>query len=384
MADDNATTRDPVNADPTGGPVPLGGREWLVTGLIVAAVGFAAPRLWEQVETLQPDGDYRIPYGLSEDYWLYGRYARIAAGQGRTLVVGDSVIWGQYVAPEMTLSGRLNALTGSGRFANLGLDGAHPAALAGLIERHAAALRGGRVVMHLNALWLASAEHDLTEWQPTRFNHPRLVPQFVPYLRSYDASISERLGVVAWRAAPFRQWARHMQAAYFDNTDLPRWTVEHPYDNPLGALRRGLPAPTLLPPRWPPPWAAGAERADFPWVDPNESFQWRSFRRAVEILRARGNDVFVLVGPFNEHVLTAPSRRRFGAIKRDLGAWLAEQGLPHLGPPALAAEMYADASHPLGPGYAALARQLLADRSFAEFLSRPDASQTHGGLSSAK
>ena len=380
MADDSATTRAAPHAEPpglptcgeqAGGPVALGGRGWLATALIVAAVAFAAPRLWERAETFDPGADYRIPHALSEDYWHFGRYARTAAGQGRIAVLGDSVIWGQYVAPEMTLSGRLNALTGPGRFANLGLDGAHPAALAGLIERHAAPLRGGRVVLHLNALWLATADRDLSGRQPIRFNHPRLVPQFVPYLRCYDASVSERLGVAAWRATPFRQWAGHLQAAYFGNADLPWWTVEHPYDSPLAALQRGLPAPAPLPADWPPPWVAGEEKADFPWVDLGGSLQWRSFRQAVTVLRSRGNEVFVFLGPFNEHILTAPSRRRYQAIQRGLVAWLAERGVPHLAPAPLPADLYADASHPLGPGYAALARQLLADEAFAAFAGAP-------------
>lgn len=114
MTDEDATTRAAANADPTGGPtcgkqaggpVALGGRGWLATALIVAAVGFSAPRLWERAETFAPGGDYRIPYGLSEDYWHFGRYVRVAANEGRIVVLGDSVVWGQYVAPEMTLSG---------------------------------------------------------------------------------------------------------------------------------------------------------------------------------------------------------------------------------------------------------------------------------------
>ena len=40
---------------------------------VVFVVG--APILWERYEPLQPGPDYRMPYDLSNDYWLYDRYA---------------------------------------------------------------------------------------------------------------------------------------------------------------------------------------------------------------------------------------------------------------------------------------------------------------------
>ena len=36
-------------------------------------------------------------------------------------------------------------------------------------------------------------------------------------------------------------WTKHLQQAYFDRSDIPTWTVEHPYDNPLVPVTRGLP-----------------------------------------------------------------------------------------------------------------------------------------------
>jgi hypothetical protein len=79
--------------------------------------------------------------------------------------------------------------------------------------------------------------------------------------------------------------------------------------------------------------------------------------------------VFVLVGPFNEHMLKEPSLKTYRRIKGEIAAWLEAEKIPHFVPAALPSELYADASHPLGPGYQALARQLLADQSFAAFRS---------------
>jgi hypothetical protein len=50
-------------------------------------------------------------------------------------------------------------------------------------------------------------------------------------------------------------------------------------------------------------------------------------------------------------------------------AWLREHGIPCCAPAALPSELYADASHPLGDGYALLAKRLLEDQSFADWLS---------------
>jgi hypothetical protein len=57
-------------------------------------------------------------------------------------------------------------------------------------------------------------------------------------------------------------------------------------------------------------------------------------------------------------------------LKRVVDEWLTEHDIPHYVPPALASEQYADASHPTADGYAALARGLVAQPSFAEFYGR--------------
>jgi hypothetical protein len=116
----------------------------------------------------------------------------------------------------------------------------------------------------------------------------------------------------------------------------------------------------------PQPWyKSGIKQQDYAWVDLEASLQWRAFRGIVEDLRQRGNRVFVLVGPFNEHLLTREGLRKYQALKAGITAWLQAEQVPHLAPTPLPSEHYGDASHPLAPGYSHLARELLEVPFFA-------------------
>ena len=350
--------------------VRLSPREWLIAGGIIAVVLVVLPLVWPSIEGHEFGANYRMPYRLGNDYWMYGRYCREAARHDATLVVGDSVAWGHYVGKAETLSHHLNALAGSDRFANLGVDGIHPAAMAGLVEHYGGAIAGRKVIVHCNLLWMSSKRHDLQTRKEFAFNHPRLVPQFWPRIPCYAATFEQRLGIVIGRELPFMAWADHLRIAYFDGTDIPAWTIDHPYDNPLANLRRGLPSPDEPPSPKPDarPWTAkGIRPFDARWVDLGGSIQWASFRRTVAVLQRRGNRVFVLLGPFNEHMLTDESRTLYQERKRQVEAWLQGEGIPCFVPAPLPSGLYADASHPLADGYAMAARQLFESDAFQRF-----------------
>ncbi len=237
----------------------------------------------------------------------------------------------------------------------------HPAALAGLIEYHGGALTGKRVLLHLNPLWMSSLRHDLQGEDEFRFNHPALVPQFLPRIPCYREEVSRRLGRVVDRYVPFLQWTSHLQLAYFDQTSVPEWTIEHPYQVPLRALRPELPFSGERLQHRPVPWTEqGIVKQDFEWVELERSFQWRFLRRALNALQRRGNRVFVLVGPFNEHLLTEKGREGYARLREGLARWLRAEGVDHDVPPALESELYADASHPLAEGYRKLAERIFA------------------------
>jgi hypothetical protein len=345
--------------------IRLTGRQWVGLGLFAILLLVWAPALWSHAERFALESDYRIPHDLSNDYWLYECFAGLAADHYETLVIGDSVVWGEYATRQETLSHYLNERAGRERFANLGLDGAHPLALGGLVEFYAERIAGKDVVLQCNPLWLSSRRADLQDAQANEFNHPRLVPQFAPSVPAYKAEISPRLGVLVERRLPWSRWATHLQQAYYDRTDIPGWTLEHPYDNPLTPLTRGLPPSGDSRRHLPVPWyKSGISRQDYPWVDLGTSLQWQAFRGVVEILQQRGNRVFVLVGPFNEHLLTPESLRRYHQVKTTIAAWLRAKKIPHAIPPPLPSDQYGDASHPLAEGYQRLAHQLAFDPFF--------------------
>jgi hypothetical protein len=135
--------------------IRLTGAQWLCVGFFGVAL-FFLPFLWKQYEDFTIQADYRIPGDLRDDYWLYERYARLAVAQYDTLLLGDSVVWGEYVTGKDTLSHYLNDLSGKPHCANLGLNAAHPLALAGLIEHYGGSLQGKTVVLQFNPLWLSS------------------------------------------------------------------------------------------------------------------------------------------------------------------------------------------------------------------------------------
>ncbi len=348
----------------------LSGRQWL--GLLAASAlfGTAAPRLWDHFEAL-PDGpDERIAFDVSGDYRLYGRLAARAVARGRVLVIGDSMVWGQYVPRERTLCHFLNVQAGEARFENLGLDGLHPAAMEGLLRYHARGVAGARVLLHCNPLWLSSPKQDLTAAEPVHFNHPELVPQFFPRVPEYREDSSRRIGIAVGRRLAVDGWSRHLQQAYFGMTDIPSWTIEHPYENPLGVMSGAFSPERALRAEGrveglrhrPIPWTeAGSTAQDFPWVRLDASFQWRSFQRVVGLLKERGNHVFVLLGPFNEHMILPSSRPAYARNLAGIKAWLTSNGIPFSAPPHLPTAEYADASHPLAPGYARLAGELRRD-----------------------
>lgn len=113
------------------------------------------------------------------------------------------------------------------------------------------------------------------------------------------------------------------------------------------------------------PWnEAGTGGTRFDWVGLDSSLQWGAFQRLLGVLRARRNDVLVVVGPFNEHIVAEESRPAFRAIRDGIIAWLKQEHVAVIAPEALPSALYADASHPLTQGYELLAKRLYGDDAF--------------------
>ncbi|MCP4454337.1 MAG: hypothetical protein GY809_23000 [Planctomycetes bacterium] len=335
-------------------------KQWGLTLAIMAGLFVAIPRVWPLVEDFQPGRDYRMPYAISDDYWLYQRYCQGAVDQHDVMVVGDSVIWGHYVPPDGSLSHYLNQRTEAKTFVNLGIDGIHPAALAGLLQYHGRAIRDKTVILGLNPLWMTSKKHDLQTEKEFRFNHPGLVPQFTPRIACYTESLPNRLHIVLERRSELLSWAAHLRTAYFNKMDLTNWAMAHPYET----LSLQLPQPKETIEQAQPWLARGRAAQNFPWVSLDTSVQWTFFKRAIQTLRTRGNTVFVLMGPFNEHMMTDQSLATYGSIKAGVETWLQDNNVAYAMPSPLPSELYADASHPLEGGYDMLAQWLVEDEAF--------------------
>jgi len=352
--------------------VRLSAREWLIIGIVLSALLYFGPKLWERIEKFDAGPDYRLPYELSSDYWLYNRYCRWACSRYETLVIGDSVVWGHYVSKDNTLSYHLNKIAGHNQLANLGVDGIHPAALAGLLKYYGRDIKGKNVLLHFNPLWMSSRKHDLQIDKEFHFNHPRLVPQFIPDIPCYKDSYSKRMSAVVERYVTFLSWISHLKIAYFESMDLPKWTVEHPYENPLKSITLQLPVSNDEKNERISWNEKGIAKQDFQWVELETSLQWRFFQQSIETLKARGNRVFVLVGPFNEHICKGKSIDTYREMKSEIEAWLRQNNVPYYIPEALPGELYCDASHPLSEGYAMLAKELFANELFRSSILRSE------------
>lgn len=388
-------TPKPVKSVPKhpGAEVPFGvnemrlnARQWIATLVIVGLVLALTPWLWERMERFDTGSDYRIPYSLSKDYWLYGRRMRQVIGHNQTIVLGDSVVWGEYVAPDGTLSHYLNQEAyATNQFVNMGINGMFPLAQEGLVDYYGKALRNQKVIIQCNVLWMTSPKADLSTDKEEVFNHSRLVPQFAPRIPCYKADASERLSAEVQREVPFLQWVGHLQNAYFDQKNMPAWTLEedgsstppsypNSYKNPLAQITMVVPfAPVDDPQRGPrsprhKSWSTeGKGTTRFEWVGLDASLQWHAFQRTINRLRERGNDVLVVLGPFNEHLMAEDNRPEFRKIRDGIAAWLSENQIPTVVPETLPSELYADASHPLTAGYELLAKRIYADERFQKW-----------------
>jgi hypothetical protein len=357
---------------------------WLATTVIVAAAIFLTPRLWKRVEKFEVTGDYRIPYSLSKDYWLYQRRLDQFTTDTNILLIGDSVVWGEYVAPDGTLSHFLNEQTHGDTFINAGVNGLYPLAIEGLLNY--ANLHHRKVILHCNVLWMSSPKADLQDPKPQSINHSRLLPQFTA-IPSYKADANERLSVLIERNVQFMSWVTHLQAAYYNDKSIPLWTLQsdendrypNSYKNPLSQITLRVPtAPANDPDRGPAsprhkPWTkSGATPTTFEWLTTTNSLQWAAFTRALQKLQS-DNQVLVILGPFNDHIIAPENKSAFQTLRAEIVDHLKRTDTKFIAPETLPTDLYADASHPLTEGYRLLATRILSDAKLSDFISAGNA-----------
>ena len=327
------------------------------------------PRCWSAVETFNPSSSYRLPYNLSSDYWMFRQWSKSACTHYPALIIGDSVVWGQYVKMDRTLSYYLNETAGEEIVANAGVDGIHPAAMAGLIQYFGKDIVNKHVIVNLNPLWMSSEKHDLRSEEEFRFNHPRLVPQMIPGITCYSPTFNEIMGVALERHISFFSWINHIRMNSFENLNIQNWAIQNPYSNPLSVIHLDIPAPANRPESKPVTWfERGIKTQDFQWIPPDESFQWNSFKRVINILLERENEVYILLGSFNPYILTEESSRRYQSMKSTMEQWFQKNNVNYYSVPDLPSDFYADGSHPLQEGYKKIAVDLYKTESFRKWI----------------
>jgi hypothetical protein len=232
---------------------------------------------------------------------------------------------------------------------------------------------------------MSSPKADLSTMKEERFNHSDLVPQFSPRIPCYKADLNHRLAAVVDRHFTFSQWANHLQVAYFGQKNILTWTLEEDGSNPPrypNAYRNPFAQITLTVPGEATPdaergpnsprhkaWSTtGQGSTRFEWVELDRSLQWAAFQRLVKLLQSRGNDVLVVLGPFNEHIMANENRPAFRRLHDGIADWLVKNHVAHVAPETLPSLLYADASHPLTEGYQMLAAALHRDAAFQKWM----------------
>ncbi|OGD17805.1 MAG: hypothetical protein A2W03_14830 [Candidatus Aminicenantes bacterium RBG_16_63_16] len=362
---------------PNSNSVVLSGREWLIAIGIFLAVSFTLYFGWHHWERLPLEKDYRSTcWGeRMSDYWAYSQWARVARAHYRILQIGSSVVWGQEVPNTETISHSINSELGRDEVANLGIDGLTNAAMVGLFTHYGRYLRDANIILEFNPLWMSSPRRDLRGrgnevWQ---FHHPRLVPQFDRRI-SYYRGFGERLGYAFEHRLRLPPFVRHLMVNYFENKSIGAWLLDHPCRLPPAAIT--FTAPPMMKDRQGlgTPWSSRKDAAirDDPFLPIGESVQWEFYLKALSLLKGKGANFFILLGPYNSYCLTEASRGHLFAMMDEVKKKLDELGYPYFDATRdlLPSAEFADQCHLLRNGHALLAKALVKDAAFQRWLAR--------------
>jgi len=337
--------------------------------IIIAASAFllfitAAPRTFTLIDDNEFTGNYRIPYPMGENYYLFSHYSSSLSKTEKILFLGDSVIWGHYADTGNTLTAQLNRLHGNDRFANMGIDGIHPAALYGLVKKYSAHIENRDIIAGVNLLWMSSPRHDLSGEINNEINHKKLLPQFSRDIPAYGAGLEERISSFINTNFKIISWVNHIKMSSFADSSFYRWTIDNPRKN-IRHFFKGRDMSYTVPP---PMRQAGVALQNVTWVEPENSIQWQYMKKTINLLRERNNRVRAYITPYNLHSLTPESRERYIAIREILIRELEAEGISCITGKTPKQEYFADASHTGEEGYRILSEELLQDKKFNSLL----------------
>ncbi len=326
----------------------------------------AIPLILPLTDTSLFYGNYRIPYSMGEDYFLYSRYSKYTAKDGRIPVIGDSVIWGHYTDSENTLPAHLNRISTERGFVNLGLDGIHPAAMSGLIDIYASGLKNKKVIVGVNLLWMSSPRHDLSGPVNNEINHKILLPQFHREIPAYQPLLEEKISASITRSIPFFTWIDHLRLSQFAGKSFYIWTMDN-HDKSLKEFfshkddKFKIPEGTL---------PEKMQEQEIEWITAEKSLQWKFMLETLISLKKNGNEVAALITPFNTYMMTTDSRKKYFSILAEMEWILRENGIIPIIPLILEKKYFADSSHPNAEGYKLIAEDMMKNREFLQFIGK--------------
>jgi hypothetical protein len=310
--------------------------------------------------------NYRIPHSMNEDYYLYKIYSKHIASGSLIQVIGDSVIWGHYVSDEDTLTACLNRSTKDKKFANMGLEGSYPIVMNGLIENFSSGLKNKKIIVGFNLLWISSQKHDLSGEPESNINHKRVLPQIYPVIPSYNPNIEDRLSAIVSRCN-LLLLIEHIKMSRFKEKNFYSWTMEHPHSSIIDYFTNSE-IPIYKP--------TAAIRLDqmheqnIDWVPIDKSMQWKFMLKTIAYLKKNGDDIIVLITPFNTYMVAEKSRERYYSIISDISDELSGNSIDFIIPVIDEKKYFADSSHFTAEGYRAMAENLLSSKKFQKFLER--------------
>ena len=336
------------------------GMEIFLTSTVILLLVFVLfPQCYRSWEKITLPEDFRLPYINRDNYYLYSRCAEQAAAASDYLLIGDSAIWGMYASNTETLSAQLNRMQKKVRFSNLAIDGLHPVAMKTLMENFGSSIRDRKVLIYFNPLWVNSAKYDLSSSEKFTVNHPELLPQFGK-IESYEAALDKKIKILLDRELLFFSQLRHIRNYFYNNSDFKSHLAKTGGINPFSVVRREISPEekdhhgskeNYLTRRIP--------VQHWEWVQLTGSRQWCALTDTAKLLKSRGNDVTIMIGGINPGLLDEQTLSGLRKLRTEAAKLLSQENIHSITLPELDAALYADASHPLGDGYALLASDLL-------------------------
>ena len=238
MAQDNETK--PYEELPVTSEMRLSLRQWAIVLAIVTLIAVATPGFGNRSNDSTPAPITASPTNSATTTGCSTGVCRRPPAAKPIVVLGDSVVWGEYVKSDGTLP---HFLKPAGRTAGPLRQRRGQRAVSrgagrvGALLRHVAARpqsdRGLQSALAQQPQG-RHAEQEGGEHQPC-LARASVLPAQSP---AYQADANERLSAVIERNVGFLGWVNHLQDCYFQQQSIPEWTLAEDPDRPAALPQR--------------------------------------------------------------------------------------------------------------------------------------------------